>query len=480
MSIKLNENEILVLRVCGFDGKSYGGFQWPLEIGAVVEASDWHYSANQDYNSSRNYGFCGLPWGVYHKDYFKDYTGLWMLLVVNIKEGYVYREEAIFKKGRIVYIGEKEKAIEILQEMAPEGTKIMYAKQNGGDNVKQIAGYNSDQVVGDYSFQYAYSKSNQVAGNYAVQKSENFTVQAAGDYSKQVSRDFAIQTAGDYCTQVSWRDSIQKASIFANQTTGNLSVQSADHDSFQICGKNCKQIAGNNSIQIADIGTVQVTKWFCEKEKKYKISIRIVDDIIANKYYRVKDGIWTEVKKELIPGKVYIESSTDKHLAIIKTDSLHMIVYSDKAFLIQEEYFYNDDEYIISSKSFIDFLKEARLNVSGNIRTFIDNTIEINELKNKFEPFRVYNKLSISETSFVIVKTDSLDIIVYVKDDSEVLILDGNLIIEFDINQCTVSNESFIDFLKKAKTHVCESEKILISNAIEIIELQYNNKETVK
>mgnify|MGYP000943591064 CR=1 FL=1 len=29
------------LRTCDADGKSYGGFQWPLEVGAAVEAPDW-------------------------------------------------------------------------------------------------------------------------------------------------------------------------------------------------------------------------------------------------------------------------------------------------------------------------------------------------------------------------------------------------------------------------------------------------------
>ena len=31
----------LVLRVCGANGESYGGFRWPLEVGATVTAPDW-------------------------------------------------------------------------------------------------------------------------------------------------------------------------------------------------------------------------------------------------------------------------------------------------------------------------------------------------------------------------------------------------------------------------------------------------------
>ena len=32
---------VLILRTCDQDGKSYGGFQWPLEVGTTVTAPDW-------------------------------------------------------------------------------------------------------------------------------------------------------------------------------------------------------------------------------------------------------------------------------------------------------------------------------------------------------------------------------------------------------------------------------------------------------
>lgn len=30
-----------LLRTCGSDGSSHGGFRWPLRVGAAVEAPDW-------------------------------------------------------------------------------------------------------------------------------------------------------------------------------------------------------------------------------------------------------------------------------------------------------------------------------------------------------------------------------------------------------------------------------------------------------
>lgn len=35
------KNPVLMLRFVGPEGESYGGFRWPLKVGAVVEAPDW-------------------------------------------------------------------------------------------------------------------------------------------------------------------------------------------------------------------------------------------------------------------------------------------------------------------------------------------------------------------------------------------------------------------------------------------------------
>ena len=32
---------VTVLRTCGPSGEAYGGFIWPLEVGAIVECPDW-------------------------------------------------------------------------------------------------------------------------------------------------------------------------------------------------------------------------------------------------------------------------------------------------------------------------------------------------------------------------------------------------------------------------------------------------------
>ena len=48
---------VLILRTCDKDGKSYGGFQWPLEVGATCTAPDW--SAEPECG----HGLHGALWG---------------------------------------------------------------------------------------------------------------------------------------------------------------------------------------------------------------------------------------------------------------------------------------------------------------------------------------------------------------------------------------------------------------------------------
>ena len=53
-------DEVLVVRCVNADGTSYGGFENPLEVGAVIEAPDWSIAAEC------GGGIHGWPWGLGH------------------------------------------------------------------------------------------------------------------------------------------------------------------------------------------------------------------------------------------------------------------------------------------------------------------------------------------------------------------------------------------------------------------------------
>jgi hypothetical protein len=50
------DGRVLLLRRCAADGSSYGGFQWPLTVGAEVDAPDWNS------RKACGGGLHGLPW----------------------------------------------------------------------------------------------------------------------------------------------------------------------------------------------------------------------------------------------------------------------------------------------------------------------------------------------------------------------------------------------------------------------------------
>ncbi len=341
-------NEILVLRVCNSNGKSYGGFQWPLEVGTILESTDW----NDDIYLGG--GFIGLPRGEGNPHYIhSELNTQWVLLAVDTT-----KYNCNFKSGRIVYIGTKEEALDIIQEMAPENSYIINSIKNGKDNCMQTGGCdsihiaenssiqvskkysiqiseneskqtvddnsiqtanndscqtaNNDcvQVAGIYTEQNASDNTIQIASDWAKQKAGYKAVQTSGDSSKQVSSylsrqitgDNSVQTAGHNSIQISGNWCLQTVGNFSKQITKDNSVQTAGHNSkqcagvksAQICGAESIQICGNCSTQTAGMKTIQIVKWLDDGEIKTKK--RIVDSSMTDKSYYVENGIWIEVK----------------------------------------------------------------------------------------------------------------------------------------------------------------------------------------
>jgi len=334
--IVIEENEILVLLTRDPEKEQYDSFKWSTGVGNTVEVSDWNPEPVYDG------GLHGLPWGEgSHLSLLSSYDALWILVAVNTTTDYIYgtgelTEECKFRSGKIVYVGNKKEAVEILQKMAPPKSRIVYLEQTGendsiqigghkatqtakdksnqtaedesiqnaGKKAVQIAGKESKQTAEDKSIQNAGKNSHQTSGNYSMQNAEEDAHQIAGNNSTQIAKDFSHQTAGNNSIQTSTIDSLQVAGNQAVQTTEDNSTQIAGDFSTQVCRSNSIQSAGdystqttnNNTKQRAGIGTVQISKWLDGKNQR--TSIRIVDEMSAYKEFFVKDGKWTEVIEE--------------------------------------------------------------------------------------------------------------------------------------------------------------------------------------
>ena len=67
-------SEVLLLKCVDVEGKAYGGFQWPLEVGATVEAPDWNDEP------VCGGGLHGWPWGIgIGGGKNPDWSGIWIV-----------------------------------------------------------------------------------------------------------------------------------------------------------------------------------------------------------------------------------------------------------------------------------------------------------------------------------------------------------------------------------------------------------------
>lgn len=74
-------DEVLILKCVDSDGISYGGFKWPLEVGATVEAPDWNDRAEC------GGGLHGWPWGLAMGDgKDPDWSGKWIVFSAKPEE----------------------------------------------------------------------------------------------------------------------------------------------------------------------------------------------------------------------------------------------------------------------------------------------------------------------------------------------------------------------------------------------------------
>ena len=133
----------LYLRSVNAQRQSYGGFQWPSEVGAVVIAPDWNPEP------VCGGGLHGLLWG-------QGDTNLLCLDVDTIFQVVEYEGEAIdiggkykFPSCTLVFEGTREKAAEYLAECAPRDVAIPFLLATAGDYGTATAGYRGTATAGN-------------------------------------------------------------------------------------------------------------------------------------------------------------------------------------------------------------------------------------------------------------------------------------------------------------------------------------------
>jgi len=93
--------EVLIVKCTNADRVAYGGFVYPAEVGAVVEASDWNPEA------TCGSGVHGWAWGLgIGEGKEADYHGVWYVLAVDPKDVVNLSGKCKFPRGTVRYVGQ--------------------------------------------------------------------------------------------------------------------------------------------------------------------------------------------------------------------------------------------------------------------------------------------------------------------------------------------------------------------------------------
>ncbi len=136
---ELKDGERYFLRGVARDGTAYGGFQWPLQVGAVVTAPDW------DPTPKCGGGLHGNLDGGGEATLLVD-DGIGM--VVAAKGAVDLDGKHKFRKCRILYVGEtlRDAATWLASRVA---SPVHYATATAGDRGTATAGYYGTATAGD-------------------------------------------------------------------------------------------------------------------------------------------------------------------------------------------------------------------------------------------------------------------------------------------------------------------------------------------
>ena len=214
----------LVLRTTDKDGRSHGGFQWPREIGALVECPDWKPEA-----TCRN-GLFGYLDGMGSRDSLSDAPDAlwWIVEVVRAECVLVENDKVKYPRARVAYFGSFGGALARLPLAMVEA---IFAQTNASVSAAATTGYGSAAATTGCRSAAAttgnYSAAATTGDGSAAATTGNYSAAAtAGDGSAAATTGYrsAAATTGNYSAAATAGDGSAAA------TTGNYSAAATAGD----------------------------------------------------------------------------------------------------------------------------------------------------------------------------------------------------------------------------------------------------------
>ena len=178
----------LVLRVCRPDMTAHGGFVWPSEVGATVEAHDWR---NDD---ECGHGLHGWLYGQGDHgcvDHWAKAGAKWLVLEVESSSIVVLNGKCKFPRAVVRFVGAKHDAATYLIAHEPRAASVAVigVRIDVGDGGSAMAGALSTLTGGDRST---------LTGGYGATLTGGYGATLTGGYGATLTGgDGATLTGGD-------------------------------------------------------------------------------------------------------------------------------------------------------------------------------------------------------------------------------------------------------------------------------------------
>ena len=163
-----NDERVLLLRTCSQDGTSYGGFQWPLTVGAEVIAPDWSPRA------VCGLGLHGLLWGEGDGNLLSWASdAVWMVISARASDVVSLNGKVKVPSARVECVGDRLTATAYLAAHGGGGRAIA-----GGT---ATAGYGGTATAGDGGTATAGYGGTATAGYCGTATAGKYGTATAGD-----------------------------------------------------------------------------------------------------------------------------------------------------------------------------------------------------------------------------------------------------------------------------------------------------------
>jgi len=194
----LPDGRYAVLRTHAADGTSYGGFQWPTEIGGIATAPDW--DANPGVRCGN--GLHGLLWGCGDAGLL-TVDGAWLVVAVDPADIATpldvdcMPDKIRFRTAEILHIGDMVSATAWIVANGGHGLPVVHGTATAGYSGTATAGDCGTATAGYCGTATAGYCGTATAGNRGTATAGNCGTATAGDSGTATAGHGGTATAGE-------------------------------------------------------------------------------------------------------------------------------------------------------------------------------------------------------------------------------------------------------------------------------------------